>query len=172
MKRLLLLRHAKSSRKDPSLADHDRPLTSRGEKNARRMGAYLRDEGLVPDQTLCSTAIRAVRTWESAAAELGRDVRTRRDAGLYTGDSDRLLNAVRAGAAEDDVLLLIGHNPAIQELALSLVGSGDRAELARMRRKFPTAGLAVFRFDTGDWAEIAPAHGELERFVRPGHLQS
>lgn len=171
MKRLLLLRHAKSSRTNPSLADHERPLTKRGEKDARRIGAYLQHEGLFPDQVLCSTAVRALRTWEEVAGELGREVRTSPLPELYNADAEALLHTVHGAAGADDVLLLIGHNPAFQELAVSLVGSGDGAALARMRRKFPTASLAVLQFGTDDWAKVAPAGGELERFIRPKQLQ-
>jgi phosphohistidine phosphatase len=136
------------------------------------MGAYLRDEGLFPDRVLCSTAVRALRTWESAAGRLGREVPTIQLPELYTANADDLLHTVRGGAAEDAVVMLVGHNPALEELALSLAGSGDAAMLATIQRKFPTASLAVIRFDTDDWADVAPERGELERFVRANHLQS
>jgi phosphohistidine phosphatase len=172
MKTLLLLRHAKSSRKDASLADHDRPLSKRGVKNASRMGTYLRDEGLFPDRVLCSSATRAVETWESASNQLGRAVPTTQLRALYTADDEALLQTVRGGAPEDSVVLLVGHNPALEELAESLVGSGDPAAVEAIHRKFPTGSLAVIRFDTENWAEIAPESGELERFVRPQLLPS
>ena len=172
MKRLLLLRHAKSSRKNTALPDHDRPLTKRGEKNARRMGGYLRHEGLIPDLALCSTAVRAVETWKAVVGQLERQVRTVPMPELYTADVAGLLQTVRASSVADDVLLLIGHNPALEELALSLAGSGEADALGKMRRKFPPGGLAVIHFDTAEWTAIAPGSGELERFVRPKQLQS
>jgi phosphohistidine phosphatase len=171
MKQLLLLRHAKSSWKDTSLPDHDRPLNRRGEKTARRIGSYLEEKGLFPDQVLCSTALRALRTWDVVAAQLEREVRVSELPEIYSADADGLLHAVRGAAADADAVMLIGHNPALQELAVSLFGSGNTAALEKMRRKYPTGGLAVFHFDTGSWAEVAPARGELERFVRPKQLQ-
>lgn len=172
MKTLLLLRHAKSSRKDQSLADHDRPLTKRGEKNASRMGAYLRDEDLVPDRVLCSTAARALQTWGAAAGRLGREVPTTPLRSLYTADDEFLLETVRKAAPEDGVLMLVGHNPALEELAELLVGSGEPSTVGALQRKFPTGSLAVIRFNTDSWADVAPERGELERFVRPRLLPS
>jgi len=171
MKRLLLLRHAKSSWQDRSLADHDRPLNKRGEKSARRIGDYLHDEGLIPDHVLCSTATRAARTWDIVSGQLGSVVSTTELPDIYSADADGLLQLVRAAPPHANTVLLIGHNPALEELALSLYASGDRPGAEKMREKYPTAGLASFRFDTTDWAEIAPGRGELERFVRPKQLE-
>ena len=90
---------------------------------------------------------------------------------LYGADAERLLHRLREAEAEDQAILLIGHNPALQQLTLSLSGSGDAAMLASVQRKFSTASLAVIRFDVRGWDGITPARGELECFVRAKQLQ-
>ena len=112
MRELLLLRHAKSNRDEPAAGDHERDLARRGERAAPQVGRLLRAEGLVPDLALCSTATRAKRTWELAAAELGREVPVRYLRTLYLAPPSRLLVTVRQQASDVGRLLLVGHNRA------------------------------------------------------------
>ena len=170
MKTLMLLRHAKSSWTDDSLVDHDRGLNRRGERDAPRIGAYLRDQGLLPDSVLCSTATRAWRTWKHVAAALNDAVPVERLEELYNARPGITLEVIRRRPAEDRVTLVVGHNSGLQELAVSLAGSGDSEALARMARKFPTGGLAVLRFQGDTWAAVARSQGELDRFIRPKDL--
>lgn len=160
-RRLLLLRHAKSSWDDLSLADHDRPLAARGRKAAKLIGAYLRREQIRTSLVLCSSALRARETLDLIRPS--GEIRIERE--LYGASADQLLERLHRVPDELDAVMLIGHNPAIQALAVDLVGGGS--ELAG--RKFPTAGLATLTF-AGPWRELQTGQGELVAFVRPKDL--
>jgi phosphohistidine phosphatase len=170
MRRLLLMRHAKSSWDQPGLADIDRPLAPRGRSSAKAMARQMRRDGLRPDLVLCSPAARVRETWELLSEELGQDLPCRTLRSLYPGVPSRLLAALsRAG---DDVasLLLIGHNPGISSLALRLARPGAGKSRKQMETKFPTAALAVLAFKIDRWSEIEPETGRLVAFVRPKDL--
>ena len=168
MRRLLLLRHAKSAWPDGT-ADVDRPLAERGRNAAPRMGAYIADEGLAPDLALVSPARRARETWDLASPRLG-DVPTRLEPRLYEATPVRLLTVIGEVEASVRTLLLVGHNPSFEDLARQLAGDGHRDGLARMARKYPTAGLAVIDLPVETWAEAASSTGRLERFATPKSL--
>jgi phosphohistidine phosphatase len=172
---LLLLRHAKSSWSDPSLADFDRPLNKRGRDVAPRMGDYLREHGLVPDLVLCSAARRAVQTWDLAGEALSKGdakpVTTKHLRSLYLAPPSRMLAALRRTPDEAESVLMVGHNPGFEHLAMGLAGPGSKSEAQRhMEAKFPTAALAELRFEAKHWRDIAPATGKLVRFVIPKAL--
>jgi len=167
MRELLLLRHAKSSRDEPAAGDHERDLARRGERAAPQVGRLLRAEGLVPDLALCSTATRAKRTWDLAAAELGREVPVRYLRTLYLAPPSRLLVTVRQQASDVGRLLLVGHNPGLHGLAMALSGEGEPGLLAALRAEFPTAALARIAFDVADWADVAAGAGRLLAYRRP-----
>ena len=171
MKTLLLLRHAKTAKSDPFVSDHDRPLTPRGEEDAALMGAHLRVQKLVPDRVLCSTALRAYRTWEIAATELGGKPSVERLRELYQASLGGIAETIRRSAEPSRVLLVVGHNPGLQSLAVSLAGSGAPDAIVAQREKFPTAALVVIQFEINDWGEMAAAQGALDRFVRPKDLK-
>jgi phosphohistidine phosphatase len=160
-KRLLLLRHAKSSWDDSALADHDRPLTARGRRAAKLIGAHLRRERIRVSLVLCSSARRARETLDLVAAP--GEAQIERE--LYGASADELLERLRRVPEEVDAVMLIGHNPAIQDLAVRLVGGGS--ELGE--RKFPTGALATLTF-TGPWRALQPKRAELAAFVRPRDL--
>ncbi|MEQ9556008.1 MAG: histidine phosphatase family protein [Rhodospirillales bacterium] len=170
MKTLLLLRHAKSDWAEPGLDDIDRPLAPRGQDAAPRMGRYLRTEGLVPDLVLCSTARRAQDTWALVAAELDPAPPVRFRKGLYAVSSAALLAAIRRVPDDCACLLLIGHNPEIEDLAHRLAGTGKAKALAGLAEKYPTAALAEIRFERDSWTKIGEGAGALRRFVRPRDL--
>lgn len=170
MKTLLLLRHAKSSWEDEARRDIDRPLTERGRKAAWRMGRLLADQGLVPELVLCSTARRARETYDGLVPALPDGVETRFEARLYMAEPATLLQLVRALPDKVGTVLLIGHNPGLEQFAGRLSGSGDDDALGRMAHKFPTAALAVLRFEDGGWRKVAPAAGRLDAFVAPREL--
>ena len=170
MRRLLLLRHAKSDWSDPALDDFDRPLAPRGARAAPRMGRHLKRKGLVPDLVLCSTARRAQETWDLVAAELGREVPVQFSKGLYAVSSAALLAAIRRVPDDCGRLLLIGHNPEIEDLAHRLAGTGKAKALALLAEKYPTGALAEIRFARDSWSKIGEGAGTLQRFVRPRDL--
>ncbi len=165
MRRLMLLRHAKSDW-PAGLPDLDRPLAPRGREAAPRMGAYLAAEGLLPDLALVSPARRTRETFALVEPHLGSP-ESRTEPRIYEAPAERLLEVVREAPPEALALLLVGHNPGFEDLARRLVGHGDRYAFARMSAKFPTAGLAVIDFAVEDWREVAPRGGRLDRFVTP-----
>jgi phosphohistidine phosphatase len=160
-KRLLLLRHAKSSWGDPTLADHDRPLAPRGRKAAQLIGAYLRGEAISVSLVLCSSARRARETLELVDPPGEMQIVPE----LYGASRDELLERVRQLPETSDSVMLVGHNPATQELAACLAGDDD--ELAE--QKFPTGALAVLTF-AGPWRALRPGGARLTAFVKPREL--
>jgi phosphohistidine phosphatase len=170
MLELLLFRHAKSSWDVPGIQDHDRDLAPRGEQAASRMGRLLAAEGLIPDRVLCSTATRAVRTWELAGAGLepAPEVIHRRE--LHMAAPGQLLEAMRRLGGTAHRLMLIGHNPGLQALAIGLVGEGDAKLRQHLAEKFPTAALARIGFAAARWDEVAKRRGRLLGFWRPRDL--
>lgn len=164
MHRLFLLRHAKARWADPGTRDYDRPLAPSGLEDAGRLGAMMAATGQRPDSVLCSGAVRARQTWAALAQHLPvEDVRFLDD--LYNSDAGGYLEVVRqAGTARS--LLIVGHNPMLEDLATVLSQSGDKAAMAAVARGFPTCGLAVLRFST-QLSQIRPDDGYLEAFVTP-----
>lgn len=170
MRTLLLMRHAKSSWERSDLDDADRPLAPRGRQSAPLVAQHLKAERLVPDLVLCSPARRVQETWQLMNPVLGSGVASKTLRGLYPGAPSRLLEALRRLPDEVGRALLIGHNPGLGALAVSLAASGPQKELQRMGAKFVTAGLAVLTFELEHWRDLTPESGRLERFVRPKDL--
>ncbi len=169
-RRVLVLRHAKSSWSDPRLGDYDRPLAPRGRRAAGLMGLYLGDEKLVPDLVLCSGAMRARETWICAAHCLSTPPKAQYEKDLYMAPSVQIFRRL-AGLA-DVVLsvLVVGHETSVDVFATKLIGAGDAAARRRMAEKFPTAALAVIALDLPHWNEIGERRGTLTRFVTPKDL--
>ena len=170
-RQLLLLRHAKSAW--PDVADHERPLARRGRRDAPVAGRWLREAGRVPDRVVCSTARRARETWLLAAAELGASPRATFDQRVYGAAAGELLDLARETGPRARTLLIIGHDPAMQELTLALASAraGDADALERVRFKFPTAAIAVLEF-TGTWPGLGPQQAQLAAFVVPRELRT
>ena len=166
MKRMLLLRHAKSSWDDPGLPDHDRPLAPRGHRAAERMAEYLRSNAPAVDLVLCSSALRTRETLERMTDAFG-DAEIVLEDDLYGATDHELLDRLRRVAEGYEIVALIGHNPGIQDLGMALAGSGE--DLDRMRAKFPTGALAVLEFD-GPWRRLEPGGARLASFVTPKDL--
>lgn len=169
MKTLMLLRHAKSDWSDPTRADHERPLNTRGEAAAARMARYFLDHKLRPDLILCSTAVRTRDTLARLRAAWTAAPQLRFDKALYLASAPALLKIVQDTDPAIDSLLVIGHNPGLQALADMLAAAAATAERDSLGIKFPTAALAVLTFK-GDWHDIAPGSGRLVRFIKPATL--
>ena len=168
MKQLLILRHAKSSWDDSELADFDRPLAPRGLKTAPLMGRELARRGWLPDLALVSPALRTRDTWRLVAQELPKNVPAQFAEELYEAEAGAILARVRQARAKS--LLVIGHNPGLQQFALRLAGAGsDEAVFKKIEAKFPTAALARFTLDE-DWADLAFGSAKLTHCLRPKDL--
>jgi len=169
--RLLLLRHAKSDWGDPVLNDVDRPLNSRGKAAALKMARYVKDEGLLPNQILCSTSQRTRETLAKVLASLPQEAQVHLLSDLYRQSEVDYLNLIRKHGGRAQNLMVIAHNPATEETALTLSGTADPEAAADLKEKYPTAALAVIDFDIADWSELQPGTGHLERFVKPRDLK-
>jgi len=167
MKSLSLLRHAKSGWDDPTLADFDRPLNARGREAARAMGRELRALGLAWDRVIASPAARVTGTIDELATSFG-PIDPVYDESVYLAAPDTLLGIVRAADDAHSRLLLVGHNPGMERLALLLSGGGAlRDEIAL---KYPTGALAEIHFEVAHWRDVAEGTGTLMRFLRPRDL--
>jgi phosphohistidine phosphatase len=170
MKTLLLLRHAKSRRDAPSLGDFDRPLAPRGVTAAPRMGREIARLAWIPELALVSPARRTAQTWELLTLALPRQPKVLSPRTLYEAPAESLFAELRQIADEVDCVLLLGHNPGLQDAALRLAGpESSQAPLSRMKNKFPTAALARFALE-GPWRGLQPESARLTDFIRPRDL--
>jgi phosphohistidine phosphatase len=159
-KLLVLLRHAKSSWADPDLADHDRPLNARGRDAAALVGRRLGQEGPHPDLVLCSSAVRTRQTLEGLA--LPKRVEVVIEERLYGATAGSLLTRIRQVPPGHRTVLVIAHNPGIEDLARVLDSNGLTGV-----EKFPTAAMAVLRFAIDGWEETGAGAAHLDTFFTP-----
>ncbi len=162
MKTLLVLRHAKSSWKDPDLGDHDRPLNKRGKRDAPRMGELLRSLDLLPDLIICSSAKRARQTAEAVAdySGYGHEIIYTRD--IYAADPEAYVEVLQEVAEDYACVMVIGHNPGLEDLLEMLTGEWER---------MPTATLAQIELPIESWQELAEEPcGQLVNLWQPKTL--
>ena len=172
MPRLLLLRHAKSSWDDTAVDDFERPLSSRGRRAAPLMGRHVASHALVPERIVCSTARRTRETLAGLLPYLNGEMDIRLSRDLYETGAADYIDVIRAFGGTGRVLMVIGHNPALQETAIDLVGSGNPALVEAIAADYPTAALAVIDFPEKKWSEIHPKGGRIVAFFRPRELQA
>jgi phosphohistidine phosphatase len=164
---LLLMRHAKSDWSDDSLDDRDRPLATRGATAAEAMGRHMAKSGLIPDLILCSPARRAQETYRFVSKPLPSGIDMKTVAELYDfGDGSAVQEVICRSGGNAMALMLIGHNPAFERLALRLSAEDSQGQRARMAHKFPTAAMAVIEFELDEWRHLK-GPGRLKLFVRP-----
>ena len=169
MKRLKLLRHAKSSWDDAVARDFDRPLNAKGRRAARTIGRHMREEGMAFDHVVASPATRVVETLDELWGGYGRALSSALDRRIYLASASTLLDVVQEAPDEADSLLLGGHNPGMEDLVLMLAANAGEKRDA-VEEKFPTASLAEIRFEASRWQDLRPGAGTLTRFVRPRDL--
>ena len=163
MRRLILMRHAKSDWNHPGLGDHDRPLNARGIASATALGDWLRAKDYIPDAVLCSSAERTGQTLLGLALPDG--VPTTFTRTLYLAEDRQMLEQLRT--AEGQVVLMLGHNPGTCELAHRLV---DTAPSHQRFEDYPTGATLVCDFDVDDWNDIGWHEGQPIDFVIPREL--
>ena len=166
MRRLMLLRHAKTERAAPGERDHDRKLMKRGRADAPVLGAYMAHHDLAPDLALVSPAVRAQETWALAAPAFDKIPRMETDNRLYPGNTQKLLDLI-AEPRKAQKLLIVGHNPSLHEFALQLIASGDVKAREQLHDKLPTSGLVVIDLPIDEWPLVRWHAARLERFVTP-----
>jgi len=169
MKRLHLLRHAKSSWDDETLPDRERPLAPRGIRASGRMAEHIAGADLGVELVLCSPARRARDTLEPVLPALGADVQVRTEPAVYGADAAELLEIVRGLPEEVGSALLVGHNPGLESFAQRLAAKGE--SLGKLAKKYPTGALASFELDVDHWREADLGGARLESFVRPRRLE-
>ncbi|MBN9040768.1 MAG: phosphohistidine phosphatase [Rhizobiales bacterium 62-47] len=171
MRRLMLLRHAKTESDAPSGEDIDRRLDQRGHADAAEMGNWMAEHNHAADLVLVSTAVRARQTWDIVGpllAPIMRHASVAYRPELYIADPTDLLRIIHGAAAHDPrSLLLIGHNPGLHELALGLSGHGNAATRRALGGNLPTSGLVGIDFDINDWRDVSFQRGRLAFFVTP-----
>ena len=167
---LFVLRHAKSSWHDSSLDDHDRPLAPRGRKAAQAVAAWVAAIDPPPAMVLCSAARRARETLEPIRARLPDSTGVAFEEDLYGSPAPLLLARLRLVPEETPSVLLVGHNPGLEDLVRGLGRGGDPGLIARLHTKFPTGALATVAFD-GPWTGLGSGPATLEAFVVPGDLE-
>lgn len=168
--RLLLLRHAKSSWADPGVRDHDRPLNDRGRRGAVAMGDHLRAQGWIPDLVLCSSARRTCET--AALLALPDALPVDIEHALYLANPETVVERIRTVDESVGTVMVIGHNPTTEELALDLASgaTGDPDAIRRLGTKYPTGALAVLEIDR-QWSDLADRGAALTHFVSPRDLE-
>lgn len=170
MKRIYLLRHAKSSWDDVALDDFQRPLNPRGRKAAKRMAAFLAERSIRPHLVLCSAAARTRATYDRIEPSL-QGVPVSFEDGLYEAGRGDLLHRLQRLDGHLESVLLIGHNPGLEKLTLALSGGqGDAVALQRLEQKYPTGALAMLETAVPHWPELDAGTCRLVEFVRPKDL--
>lgn len=173
MKRLIILRHAKSSWDDPVKRDFDRPLNAKGQRAAAAMGRHMREAGVTFDQAVASPAQRVIETLEAVSHGYGETIAPRWDERAYLASERTLLDIVEETDNAAGSLLLAGHNSGLEDLVLLLVpGDPEDALRASVEEKFPTCSLAVIDCDVDSWRDVGADTGRLVRFTRPRDLDA
>ena len=175
MRRLFLLRHAKASRDEAGIRDQDRPLTERGREDAARIGRFMNEEVYVADLVLCSTSARTRETLELVLPQLNVQPTVQYLDELYLASAEAIFALIRRTSDATGSLMIVGHNPGLEECARSVVRPPSERKLRKryeiMTDKFPTGSLAAVDFEAERWTAIGGWVGELETFVRPKDLR-
>jgi phosphohistidine phosphatase len=170
VRRLFLFRHAKAEPGAPGQEDHDRALTERGLADAAAMARYIRKQGYQPARILCSTSIRTRQTIAPLLDAAPVDYLP----ALYLAPPGRIVALAQDAADGDAALMLVGHNPGLEQAATLLarepVKAKEQHRLDVLEEKFPTAALAVLEFKISSWKDLSPGEGKLVDFVRPKDL--
>lgn len=172
MKKLLLLRHAKSDWDDFTLEDHERPLNKRGEHNAQQMGAYMANNSIQPDMIYCSTAQRTRQTLSLLLAQSGLSCPVDYVPGIYEATASTLMNIVTNCPDKYDTLLIVGHNPGMQILGLTLTEGQNIPLRRKLEYRLPTGTLQTITLNITSYTETKQGCGTLESFTKPKSLST
>ncbi len=171
MKTLTIFRHAKSGWDSPVSRDFDRPINERGRAGARLMGVHCREQGLAFDHIVSSPAVRCTETLDAFWEGYGRILHPNWERRVYLASGASLIDVIHELEDGEDRVLMCGHNPGCEELALMLTPDERGNDLRdEIEEKFPTASMAEIVFDVPKWADVAEAKGRLTRFIRPRDL--
>lgn len=172
MKRLTLLRHAKSSWDEPVSRDFDRPLNGKGKRAAERIGKWMADEEFEFSAVVASPATRVIETLEHLEKGIGRKLDPSFNEKIYLASAATLLDIVQQLGDRGDHVLMAGHNPGFEDLVLELIRDDECHILDSVAEKFPTGAVVELEFDCNEWAEAGPDNARLIRFTRPRDLDA
>jgi phosphohistidine phosphatase len=170
MKTLYLMRHAKAGWDDPQQRDFDRPLTPRGQAAAVLMGRFLRAQNIQVDVILASPAVRNAMTWDRLEASWKSGLAPIFEESIYMATVDTLVGLVQASPRNIKTMMLLGHNPGMEDLSFKLIGDGDEGGIDLLDHGFTTAAIAELRFDVAEWSDITAKSATLQRFITPRSL--
>jgi phosphohistidine phosphatase len=153
------------------MEDRPRALIERGRRDAARIGAYMAAEGLVPDRALISPSVRTQETWKFAAPAFRSLVELITIERLYDATLETIADVIKETPSQIHSLVVVGHNPGLHDLSLTLTASGNADAHKRLKRKLPTAGLVIIDFAFDDWSELGEQSGRLDRFVSASSLR-
>ena len=168
--RLMLLRHAKAVKAEGGMRDRDRPLNGRGRSDAAEIASYMAAHELAPERVLVSSAQRTRETWARMAAAFSTAAEVDYEDALYDARPDAIVSVIKATGGKAASLLVIGHNPGLEDAVGLLLERGGAKHL--IDKGLPTAGLVVIDFAAGDWKHMAVGSGRLKEFVTPRLLRS
>lgn len=172
MRTLMLLRHSKAVPANKAIRDEDRLLNARGREDAPKMGAYMARHALVPDKAIVSPAKRTRETWEAAAATFPKLPPVVYDSRLYDAAPQTIMGVIKENGGAASRLLVVGHNPGLEKLALLLIAAGDVDARERLSEALPTTGLITIDFAFDNWNQLHSRAGRLSHFVTPNSLSS
>jgi len=170
VKTLYLLRHCKAGSTPANAGDNERPLSESGIADAKALGKYLNSTGAKPTQALCSTALRVEETFAALAKAFSGPITARPERALYSTTAGGILASIKETGNDVAELLMIGHVPAIQELALAACGGGSPKMLAALAAGFSSGTMATLTFNISDWTGVGLRAGTLKDFVSPEQL--
>ena len=170
MKKLILLRHAKSDWNDPVPRDFDRPLNGKGRRAARAVGQHAREIGITFDRIVASPAVRVIETLDEFASGYGKMPERSFDRRIYLASAQTLLEVIQDADDQARAVLLVGHNPGLEDLVFLLVPEGEDEAREQVEEKYPTASIAEITLAVDHWADADIGSGTLDRFTRPRDL--
>ena len=170
MKKLYILRHAKSDYPDDVSSDKERPLNKRGEKACDLIGQYLKENNIFPEIILSSDAVRTTQTINNVLRIAEHAVDVSFTPKLYLATPGEILKEIVKVDAEVSSVMVVCHNPGVEQLSAILTGGGDADSISRIKVKYPTAGMACFTIEAGKWGEVNPGCGHLDSFITPKAL--
>jgi phosphohistidine phosphatase len=168
----MLLRHAKAEKGALGGKDFDRELAPRGGEDAQKIGAYMAHHALLPERVIASGAARVKQTWDGVATAFDPVPTVSWDDRLYDAEAGRILTVVKEVAPDVHTLLVVGHNPGLQDLGRLLIASGDVDARERLNENLPTCGLLVIDIPFDHWTRLHPRCGRLDRFISPRLLDT
>ncbi|MEQ8746724.1 histidine phosphatase family protein [Pyruvatibacter sp.] len=175
MKRLILMRHAKSSWSEEDTDDHARPLNARGQAAAARMGLFLKQRGILPQAVICSTAQRTCETLNLVLEAAGITPCVIHDRQIYLAMPEQMIGVaiehLQRDAPTSDCAMILGHNPGTHALALALAKSGDPQKIRALNMKYPTGAVTVIECDTDTWEGVVRG-GRLMEFALPREIDA